>query len=77
MNSERVFFRSYDLSLPRQSAKNPASYTCRHGAVDGFGGELDAGTRGGVVLPRGINKPEGDKMSRGKDFIYKRMKENL
>lgn len=29
-----------------------------------------------VVLP-GINKPEGDKMSRGKDFIYKRMKENL
>ena len=69
------FFRSYDLSLPRQSAKNP--HPTRAGMVQWMDSVVNwMPEHAEVVLP-GINKPEGDKMSRGKDFIYKRMKENL
>ena len=66
MNSERVFFRSYDLSLPRQSAKNP--HPTRAGMVQWMDSVVNwMPEHAEVVLP-GINKPEGDKMSRGKDF---------
>ena len=69
------FFRSYELELPRQSAKNP--HPTRAGMVQWMDSVVNwMPEHSAVVLP-GINKPEGDKMSRGKDFIYKRMKENL
>lgn len=69
------FFRSFDLQLPRQSKSNP------HPTRDGMIKWMDevvkwVETEGAVALP-GYAKPTGEQMSRGKTFIYKRMKEAL
>lgn len=69
------YFRSSGLKLQRQSAKNP--HPTRQGIIQW----MDSVVRwipqhADVDLP-GINAPEGSKMSRGRDFVYKRMKETL
>lgn len=72
---EDSFFRSSDLELPRQSAKNP--HPTRIGMVEWMDSVVTwMPDHAAVVLP-GISKPEGAKMSRGKSFVYKRMKETL
>ena len=72
---EDSFFRSSDLELPRQSAKNP--HPTRAGMVEWMDSVVTwMPDHAAVVLP-GISKPEGAKMSRGKSFVYKRMKETL
>ncbi len=72
---EDSFFRSSDLKLPRQSAKNP--HPTRAGMVEWMDSIVTwMPGHAAVVLP-GISKPEGVKMSRGKSFVYKRMKETL
>lgn len=69
------FFSSLDLDLQRQGKKNP------HPSREGIGEWIDD-----VVLwiPqntdlkfRSLDPPEKGALSRGKTFIYKRMKENL
>lgn len=72
---EGHFFRSFDLTLPRQSRTNP------HPTRDGMIKWMDAAVEwvqsdGAVKFPE-IRKPAGEQMSRGKVFIYKRMKEKL
>lgn len=72
---EDSYFRSSSLKLPRQGAKNP------HPTRDGMVQWMDSVVHwmpehAAVVLP-GIKKPEGNRMSRGKSFVYKRMKETL
>ncbi len=72
---ENSFFRSSDLKLPRQSVKNP--HPTRAGMVQWMDSVVDwMPDHAEVVLP-GISKPEGARMSRGKSFVYKRMKETL
>lgn len=72
---EDSFFRSSDLNLQRQSAKNP--HPTRAGMVEWMDSVVTwIPDHAAIVLP-GINKPEGAKMSRGKSFVYKRMKETL
>lgn len=72
---EDSYFRSSDLDLPRQSAKNP--HPTRSGMVQWMDSVVKwMPDHASVVLP-GISKPEGAKMSRGKSFVYKRMKEAL
>ena len=72
---ERTFFRSFDLSIPRQSKSNP------HPNRDGIEEWID---RVAEWIPENSNlhfdsldAPASGKFSRSKTFIYKRMKENL
>lgn len=72
---EGHFFNSFNLSLPRQSKSNP--HPTRAGMMtwaDHIVKWLES--EGAVALP-GYAKPTGEQMTRGKTFIYKRMKENL
>lgn len=72
---ESSFFRSSGLKLPRQSAKNP--HPTRQGMVewmDAIVKWLPEHSDANLNLE---HKPEGAHMSRGKTFIYKRMKESL
>lgn len=69
------YFNSSDLTLPRQSAKNP------HPTKAGMSTWVDAlvewmPANSAIKLP-GYRKPTGQQMLRGKTFIYKRMKETL
>lgn len=69
------FFRSFDLTLPRQSAKNP--HPSRQGMiqwVDSLVKWIPDNTE--LEFPS-LNQPKKERMVRGKTFIYKRMKENL
>lgn len=69
------YFRSSDLDIQRQGKSNP--HPTRAGAVkwmDAVAAWLQAG--GQLRFP-GLNRPEGAAMSRGKIFIYKKMKETL
>lgn len=70
-----AFFRSFGMNLQRQSAGNP------HPSKAGIITWMDSIVRwipehAEVKLP-GISVPEGPAMSRGKEFVYKRMKDNL
>lgn len=72
---EPSFYRSSGLTLPRQSAKNP--HPTRQGMVewmDAIVKWLPEHSDANLNLQ---NTPEGSHMSRGKTFIYKRMKETL
>lgn len=69
------FFDSFHLQLPRQSAKNP--HPSRAGMIMWMDEVVDwVKEKSAIQLP-GYNKPRGEQMSRGKTFIYKRMKESL
>lgn len=72
---EKSFFSSLGMELPRQSPGNP------HPSKEGIIVWMDSVVKwmpgnSEVALP-GIRKPEGVQMSRGKSFVYKRMKESI
>lgn len=69
------FFRSFDLKLPRQSRTNP--HPSREGMIEWMDAVVEWVQENGSVRFPSVNKPVGEKMSRGKTFIYKRMKETL
>lgn len=69
------FFRSFDLSLQRQSAKNP--HPTREGIIKWMDAVIDWMPANAAVKLPGYRKPTGQQMMRGKTFIYKRMKETL
>ncbi len=69
------YFNSFDLKLPRQSQSNP--HPSREGMITWMDRIMQwLETDGAVALP-GYQKPAGEQMSRGKTFIYKRMKESF
>ena len=72
---ESSFFRSSDLKLPRQSAKNP--HPTRQGMVEWMDAIVKWIPEHSDANLNLEHKPEGAHMSRGKTFIYKRMKETL
>lgn len=69
------FFNSYGLDLPRQSARNP--HPTRAGMVKWMDRVVEWLQKEGAVKLPDTKKPAAGKMSRGKTFIYKRMKETL
>jgi len=72
---EGSYFRSFDLKLPRQSSKNP--HPTREGMIQWMDSVVTwMPDHAEVILP-GVQKPDGGRMSRGKKFVYKRMKETL
>lgn len=72
---EGHFYRSFDLTLPRQSKTNP--HPTREGMIKWMDSVVEWIQKDGAVRLSGIKKPAGEQMSRGKTFIYKRMKESL
>lgn len=72
---EGHFYRSFDLTLPRQSKTNP--HPTREGMIKWMDSVVEWIQKDGAVRLPGIKKPAGEQMSRGKTFIYKRMKESL
>lgn len=72
---EGHFYRSFDLTLPRQSKTNP--HPTREGMIKWMDSAVEWIQKDGAVRLPGIKKPVGEQMSRGKTFIYKRMKESL
>ena len=71
---EGHFYRSFDLTLPRQSKTNP--HPTREGMIKWMDSAVEWIQKDGAVRLPGIKKPAGEQMSRGKTFIYKRMKES-
>lgn len=69
------FFRSFDLTLPRQSRTNP--HPTREGMIKWMDAAVDWVQEKGAVRFPGVTHPKGEQMSRGKSFVYKRMKESL
>lgn len=69
------FFRSFDLTLPRQSARNP--HPTRLGMMTWMDAVVDWLQAGGAVRLPDAREPVGEQMTRGRTFIYKRMKETL
>lgn len=69
------FFRSFDLDIPRQSSTNP------HPSRQGMEQWVDSMVKwipGNTALRfRSLDAPASGKMSRGKTFIYRRLKEQL
>lgn len=69
------FFRSFDLKLPRQSSKNP------HPTKAGVASWMDTIAQwipGHTQLNFAtLDAPAAGKMSRGKNFLYRKMKQNL
>lgn len=72
---EGNFFRSFDLKLPRQSKTNP--HPTRQGMIEWMDAVIDWVQAEGAVRFPDIKKPAGEQMSRGRNFVYKRMKETL
>lgn len=72
---EGHFYRSFDLTLPRQSKTNP--HPTREGMIKWMDSAVEWIQKDGAVRLPGIKKPAGEQMSRGKTFIYKRMKDSL
>ena len=69
------FFRSFDLDLQRQSSRNP--HPTREGIKKWMDHVVTWVDEGNVIKFPGVQLPKGEQMSRGKVFIYKRMKERL
>lgn len=69
------YYRSFDLTLPRQSKSNP--HPTREGMIKWMDSVVEWIEEEGAVALPAYHKPTGEQMSRGKTFIYKRMKENL
>lgn len=72
---EGHFFRSFDLTLPRQSKTNP--HPTRRGMIEWMDAVVEWVQKDGAVRFPSAGEPTDDQMSRGKNFIYKRMKEKL
>lgn len=72
---DRNFFYSFHLPLSRQSKSNP--HPSRKGIEDWIDMVVEwIPENSSIDLPP-LNRPEEGKLSRGKTFIYKRMKEKL
>lgn len=71
---DKHFFNSFNLTLPRQSAKNP--HPTRDGMIKWVDALVEWLLQSDLKFP-GFKKPSGQKLVRGKTFIYKRMKESL
>lgn len=69
------YFNSFGLTLPRQSKSNP--HPTRAGMISWMDHVVSWLEKDGAVALPGYAKPTGEQMTRGKTFIYKRMKENL
>lgn len=69
------FFNSFSLELPRQSTRNP--HPTRAGMVKWMDAVVEWLQQEGAVKLPDTKMPAAGKMSRGKTFIYKRMKETL
>lgn len=69
------FFNSFGLELPKQSVRNP--HPTRAGMVKWMDAVVEWLQNDGAVKLQDAKKPAAGKMSRGKTFIYKRMKESL
>lgn len=69
------FFRSFDLDLPRQNAKNV--HPSRQGMIQWVDSLMNWIPGNAQIELPGYRQPSGQKMVRGKNFIYKRMKESL
>ena len=72
---EGHFFNSLQLSIPRQSRSNP--HPTREGMIKWMDEVVEWVQKDGAVAFPGVKKPSGSPMTRGKVFIYKRMKEKL
>lgn len=72
---ETSYYRSSGLTLPRQSAKNP--HPTRQGMVEWMDAIVEWLPEHSDANLNLEHRPEGSHMSRGKTFIYKRMKETL
>lgn len=70
----RHFFNSFNLQLPRQSARNP--HPTRDGMIKWVDALVEWLPNSDLEFP-GLKKPSGQRLVRGKTFIYKRMKETL
>lgn len=69
------FFNSFSLSIPRQSKNNP--HPTREGIIKWIDNLVEwIPENTDLKFPR-LTPPEPDAMSRGKVFIYRRMKERL
>lgn len=69
------FFRSSALSLPRQSSKNP--HPSRAGIIKWMDEVMEWIPKHTQLRFNSLQKPAASEMSRGKTFIYKRMRETL
>lgn len=69
------YFRSSGLEIQRQGKNNP--HPTRAGAVKWMDAVATWLQESGQLRFPGLSKPEGSAMSRGKIFIYKKMKETL
>lgn len=72
---EGHYFNSFGLQIPRQSAKNP--HPTRQGMIEWMDAVVKWLKEDGAISFSGYEKPAGEQMTRGKVFIYKRMKEKL
>lgn len=71
----KSFFCSSDLALPRQSSKNP--HPTRQGMIQWMDSVLEWMPEHAEMKLPIVQKPSETQMSRGKFFMYKRMKESL
>lgn len=72
---EGHYFSSFEMTLPRQSAKNP--HPTRAGMITWMDAVIEWVQADGAVRFNSIEQPVEEQMTRGKTFIYKRMKETL
>ena len=72
---EGHYFRSFDLKLPRQSKNNP--HPTRQGMIQWMDALVEWVQDSGVLKFPSIDAPKSEQMTRGKVFIYRRMKESL
>ena len=69
------YFDSFSISLPRQSASNP--HPSREGIERWIDRVVEWIPGNSTLSFQSLYKPDAGVISRGKTFIYKRMKENL
>ena len=72
---EGHYFKSFGMTIPRQSSNNP--HPSRAGMIEWMDRVVEWLQDDGAIRLPGYEKPKGEQMTRGKTFIYKRMKEKL
>lgn len=72
---DKVFYRSFDLNLQRQSARNP--HPSKAGIVKWMDNVVKWIDDNDIINLKTDITPDASAMSRGKTFIYKRMNEKL
>lgn len=70
-----VFFRSFDLTLPRQGARNP--HPTRQGMIQWTDSLVNWLKDNKSLKFTTLDRPEKTRMVRGTTFVYKRMGESL